>query len=286
MYLTTYATLDALRNRFGLASTDTGDDARLLDKLRQAASQLDRYTGRSFAPLVATRKFDYQDRKTLIFRGFDLLSLTSITNGDGTTVIDPSAIIPLGGDVGPIWGVELNLTLAYFYYLTTKTRCIQVAGIWGWHDDYASAWKSSGDSIPGGGITSSATSFTVTSVSGADAWNLTPRFQVGQLLRVDSEYISVVGVNSGTNTLTVVRGVSGSTAATHTAGTAISVYVPPADIVEIALRWAGWLYKSEDAGDYGSMSGGAGSGGVFVPPVIPQDLRDKLDGLRAIPSVL
>jgi hypothetical protein len=286
MYLTTYATLDALRSRFGLAASDTGDDARLLDKLRQATSQIERYTGRSFSPLVATRKFDYQDRRTLIFRGFDLMALTSITNGDGATVIDSSAIIPLGGDVGPIWGVELDLTLAYFYYLTTKTRCIQVTGIWGWHDDYANAWKSSGDAIPGGGINSSATSFTVSSVSGADAWNLTPRFQVGQLLKVDSEYMHLVGVNMGTNTLTVVRGAGGSTAAAHAAGAPISVYVPPADIVEIALRWAGWLYKSEDAGDYGSMSGGAGSGGVFVPPVIPQDLREKLDGLRAVGSVL
>jgi hypothetical protein len=285
MYLTSYATLDTLRNRFGLASADTGDDARLLDKLRQAASQIDRYTGRSFAPLQATRKFDYQDRKTLILRGFDLLSLTSITNGDGVTVIDPSAIIPLGGDVGPIWGVELNLTLAYFVYLTTRTRCIQVMGIWGWHDDYANAWKSSGDAIPGGGIDSSATSFTVTSVSGADAWNLTPRFQVGQLLKVDSEYMHLVGVNTGTNTLTVVRGAGGSAAASHAVSAPISVYVPPADIVEIALRWAGWLYKSEDAGDYGLMSGG-GAGGLFIPPVIPQDLREKLEGLRAIGSVL
>src|SRR5215510_3934532 len=152
MNLNTYATLDAFRNRQALASADTGDDARMLAKLRSATAQLDRYTGRTFTPNVATRKFNWRDAKTLLFRGFDLLELTTITNGDGTTV-DPTAIITLGGINGPTVGVELDMTKAFFVYLTTKTRALTVSGVWGWHDDYANAWKPSGDSIPGGGVT-------------------------------------------------------------------------------------------------------------------------------------
>src|SRR5262245_483015 len=109
MNLNTYATLDAFRSRQALASSDTGDDARMLAKLRSAAAQIDRYTGRAFAPNVATRKFNWKDAKTLLYRGFDLVELSSITNGDGTTV-DPTAVINLGGINGPIFGVELDMT--------------------------------------------------------------------------------------------------------------------------------------------------------------------------------
>src|SRR5258708_25095482 len=134
MQLNTYATLSAFRQRQALAASDTGDDDRMLAKLRSATAQIDRFTGRSFIPTVATRKFNWHNARTLLFRGYDLLELTSITNGDGTSV-DPTAIIALGGVNGPIVGVELDLTRAFFVYLTTKTRALTVNGVWGWHDD-------------------------------------------------------------------------------------------------------------------------------------------------------
>ncbi len=279
MHLNCYATLTAFRDRQGLAASDTADDARMLAKLRGATAQIERYTGRTFLPVIASRRFDWQAAKTLLFRGLDLLELTSITNGDDTDV-DPSAIITLGGINGPIVGVELDLSKAFFVYQTTKTRALTVVGVWGWHDDYTNAWKPSGDSIPVGGVTGSATSFTVASVSGADGWNLSPRFQPGQLLKVDTEYMHLVAANSAANTLTVVRGVNGSNAAPHNAGAAISVYVPPADIAEVALRWAGWLYKMEDAADLGGVTTESALGGIRVPAAIPSDLVTALANLR------
>jgi hypothetical protein len=285
MNLCTYATLTAFRERQGLAAADTADDARMLAKLRAATAQIERYTGRSFLPVLATRRFDWHVARTLLFRGYDLLELTSIANGDGTTV-DPAAILPFGGTNGPIVGVELDMTRAFFVYLTTKTRALSVTGVWGWHDDYANAWKPSGDAIPAGGVNASVTTFTVASVSGADGWNLSPRFQPGQLLRVDTEYMSLVATNASTNTLTVVRGVNGSTAATHAASAPISVYVPPADITEIALRWAAWLYKTEDAGDFGGVTTEPALGQIEVPPSIPADLAVTLATLRHVGSAL
>jgi hypothetical protein len=279
MNLNTYATLTAFRDRQGLAASDTADDGRMLAKLRAASAQIDRYTGRTFIPVVASRRFDWCSARTLLFRGFDLLELTGVANGDGTT-IDPAAVIALGGINGPIVGVELDVTKAFFVYLTTKTRALTVSGVWGWHDDYADAWKPSGDAIPGGGITSGATTCTVASVGGVDGWNLSPRFQPGQVLKVDSEYMHLVAANSGTNTLTVVRGANGSTAASHAAAAPISIYAPPADIAEIALRWAGWLYKMEDAGDFGGASAEPAIGGINVPPAIPPDLAQTLANLR------
>ncbi len=276
MNLNTYAMLTAFRERQGLAASDTSDDARMLNKLRAATAQIDRYTGRRFSPTIAARRFDWRSPKTLLLRGFDLLELTTLTNGDNTP-INLSTVVTLGGVNGPIIGVELDTALATFVYQTTKTRVITVTGVWGWHDDYANAWKASGETIPVGGITSSATTFTVANASGADEWNLSPRFQVGQLLKVDAEYMHLVGITS--NTLTVVRGANGSTAASHTASAPIFVYVPPIDIVEITLRWAGWLYKTEDAGDFGGATP-AQSGAANIPPSLPADLVAVLASLR------
>src|SRR5258707_2770931 len=127
MQLNCYATLSAFRQRQGLASSDTGDDARMLAKLRAAATQIDRYTGRTFLPSIATCRFDWRGPKTLLLRGYDLLELTTLTNGDGST-IDPAAIITLGGTNGPIVGIELDITEALFVYQTTTTRTISVSG--------------------------------------------------------------------------------------------------------------------------------------------------------------
>ena len=121
MQLNSYATLSAFRQRLALAAADTGDDDRLLAKLRAATAQIDRYTARSFAPLIATRRFNWHGARTLLLRGYDLLELTSITNGDGS-MVDPTAIIALGGVNGPIIGIELDPTKAFFVYLTTRTR--------------------------------------------------------------------------------------------------------------------------------------------------------------------
>lgn len=279
--LNTYAALDQFRARQNLAAADTTDDTRMLTKLRAASAQIDRYLGRSFAPTVATRKFDYRSVRTLLFRTGDLLELTTLTNGDGS-VIDPNAAILLGGIGGPYYGIELDVTKAFFLYLTTRTRAISVTGVWGWHDDYLNAWRASGDALTSFGISAASTSITVANAAGADGWNNSPRFQVGQLLRVETEYMHLVGVNTGTNTLTVVRGANGSTPAAHAVSTPIFVYAPPVDVTEIALRWAAWLMRLEDTGDFGGGTAEPILGGVRVPPTIPPDLLDELITLRKV----
>lgn len=87
------------------------------------------------------------------------------------------------------------------------------------NDDLLEAWRvqtggySTTDSeqdVPVGGITSSATSFTVTSASG---------FSAGTFLRIDNETMIVDAISG--NTLYVLRGQAQTRAAAHTAGTAI-----------------------------------------------------------------
>ena len=280
-----YATLDQLRARFAVAGADTSDDARLLAKLKSASQQIDRFTARTFAPVYATRLFDWDNARSILLRGFDLLQLITLTNGDGN-VIDPTAIIPLGGVNGPVYCLEINIAKgAFLNYLTVKTRALSVYGIWGWHDDWlGSAWKPSGDSVTTFGLSSGGTALTVSNAAGADSWGLSPRFQTGQLIQIDSEYMLTTAVNAGTNTLTVIRGVNGTSGATHTIGAPISIYAPPADIVEITLRYAAWLTKLEDAGEWqaATMTADGSAGGVHVAAQLPADLQIALQPFRKL----
>jgi len=280
--LATFATLHALRVRGGLSDSDTGDDHRLLLKLRAASAQIRRYTGREFLPVMDTRKFNYRKPHTLFFRSMDMLELFSVINGDGTT-IDPTAILTVG-TTGGIVGIELDPSLASFVYNSTPIRAITVQGIWGWHDDYATSWRYTYDNVPLGNLSASANTIAVSNPNLVDTWGQAPRFQVGQMLKIGSEYMFLVNV-SGT-TLTVVRGVHGTLAVAHNAGVPIHTYTVPADIGEITLRWAAWLIAIEDAGDYGGQAAGqtatTGLGRITVPPGLPADLRETLLHFRAI----
>ncbi len=283
MGLNAYATLQAFRTRQGLAVADTGDDARMLSKLRAASDQMNRFVGREFYPSVATRKFDCPDGDTLLLRGSDLLSVTTLTNGDARTI--PSTDYILLGDDTPYYGIMVDPSLNYYTYLTTKIKAITVLGIFGCHNDYANAWRDTLQDIPGGGITSSAITMTLTDVDGTDSWGLTDALQVGQLIKVESEFMQVVARNISTNLLTVVRGANGSTAATHAAGVDIYAYVPTGDIAEICLRWAAWLYKMEDAGDYSGETTEVGLGSTQVPGGLPRDLMAALSNYRRVGSI-
>lgn len=276
--LATFATLHALRLRAGLDANDTADDNRLLIKLRAASSQIRRYTGREFLPVLETRKFNYRNPHSLYFRGMDMLELYSVVNGDGTT-LDPTAILTIG-TTGGIVGIELDPARASFVYNGTPSRAITVSGVWGWHDDYATSWRYTYDNIPTGGMNATINTITVANPNLVDTWGQAPRFQVGQMLKIDNEYMFLIGV-SGT-TLTVVRGVHGTTPAVHNMGAAIYTYTVPADIAEITLRWAAWLIKLEDSGDYGGQTATTGLGRVTIPPGLPADLRETLLHFRAI----
>jgi hypothetical protein len=57
-------------------------------------------------------------------------------------------------------------------------------------------------------------------------------------------------------TLTLERGVNGTTAATHADTTAISVYVPPADVLAFCIAKAVYDYQMEQGGWTGQLGGG------------------------------
>lgn len=239
----TLSTLDQLRSRLSLASTDTADDPRLLNALQAAASHIERATGRRFCPRQKAIQHNYSSSLELLLDD-DLLELTSLTNGDGNT-ITLTDVIPVP-DEAPFSYLRLTNSSAFTWNIA-PLQAVTVTGIWGWHDRPAEMWRISGDTVQNNPLSSSATAITVLDADGADSEALIPRFQVGHLLKIDSEYLRVTAINTLTNVLTVLRAANGTTAASHTLNTPIYTYQPPAELNTLALRWASWLYKTADS---------------------------------------
>ena len=235
---TLYCTLDAFRQSVGVDAT-TGDTF-ILDTINRASRYIDQQCGRKFYPYITTRYFDWQGSSSLFFNGYDLLTMTTLTTNNGTTPIATGYYLVKAGDYNatPYDEIILDLSTATaFTYTGTPQKSQQVAGVWGYHDNYSAAWKASGQTVlNSGGITSSGTSLTV--ASGA-------AFEVGQTLQAETEWMILTGVS--VNTLTVERGANGSTAAAHAAGTAISIYRPVEDVARATLALAVWFYKQDDA---------------------------------------
>jgi hypothetical protein len=115
---------------------------------------------------------------------------------------------------------------------------IAITGWWGYRDDYATdGWVDSGDSLTAD-INETVTTLAVNNVDGEDAFFGTPRFSGGALIRIGNEVMLVIQTDTVGETLGVRRRQNGTSAATHTSGSTISIWYPQPDIAEEATRQA------------------------------------------------
>ncbi len=243
----TIATLHQLRQRLGLSAADTADDPRLLTTLQAATAQMEAAALRRFIPRRVSIGHTINPRyPTELVLVDDLLELDSLLSGDGHTIAPEYIVtIPDSAHDGPVALVQL-VDGASFIWTETPLQAVTVSGIWGWHDRWSQAWRGSSDTVQDASLDSTTTTLTVTDADGLDAHGTMPRFQVGQLLRLGTEYLWVMGVDTVNDMLTVKRGANGTPAAAHDQYTAIEIYQPPLDVEMLCLRWALWLYKEPD----------------------------------------
>jgi hypothetical protein len=128
-------------------------------------------------------------------------------------------------------------------------------------------------------MTTSATTFTVSDADGVSEDRDDQRFQAGQLIRIESEYLLVRAVDTNANTLTVKRGANGTTAAIHAGGTAISIYRPMETIEQAALRLATWAYRQKDVNVFERITI-IGTSQSVMPGAVPGDVLDLLPAPR------
>jgi len=259
MSVNEYVTYDDLKTYLGI--TGTGDDA-LLKRICTGASHIwDTLARRRFYEEQATKYFNFQTAYELFVAPEDLLSVTTLTNGDGNAISSSDFYLYPLNRYPKLWIEIARSSGTYFTYSTTRQRAISVAGLWGWHNDYDHAWEDSGDTVQDDPLGAAATSLNV-----SDGDN----FQVQQMVKIESEQVYITAIAG--NALTVERGKNGTTAAEHAQGAAISIWQPAYDVEHWALRLAAWLYRQKDAPFM--KVGFPQMGVVAVPASLPPDIRE------------
>lgn len=129
-----YTTLVLLKAYLGITSSDTDDDALIEDCVERASRVIDSYTRRKFYGTTETRKYDgvgpHLDG-TLMFVDADLISVTTLTNGDATEISsDDYVLVP--SNVTPKYGIKLKSDAGISWtYSGSYDEAISVAGSWG-----------------------------------------------------------------------------------------------------------------------------------------------------------
>jgi hypothetical protein len=208
-----YCTLEDLRGQKMPAETSlvagTGEGTFALGLIREVSGIINGIARREFVPTVATRYFNATEQVSGadLLLDKDLLSVTTVTNGDAV-VVAANERTTRGKNETPYWAIRLLTSSSKMWtYSTDPEDAITVAGIWGYHDDYTNAWETL--TTLAANSNTSATSLTLTAATG----------NPGELWMIGSEFFYLSART--TTTATVVPAVNGSTAAAHTAGNTI-----------------------------------------------------------------
>jgi len=242
--------LATLAQVLGELDTDANDtptaeaESWIVDTVMPHVSQrIEQLTSKEYAPRLRTRSFHaYGDHiddvfDALIIRGNPLLEVTTLTVGGTTFAADDYFFLD---DDTPYWRVAraTDAPASWSSFDTDWRNSIVLTGVWGYRTDYPlRGWTLSGQTVQNDPLTSSGTSITVTSAS---------KFSPGQMLEIEDEWLVVTSVDnvSATKTLTVERGIRGTTAAAHDKLTAIHIWVPEPQITRAAMRWGAFLYRN------------------------------------------
>ena len=271
----TYATADDLRDYLAgtkYSSGWTADAATLRRVLEGASDRIDLYCGAgSFGPVTATYAFDIgsgnlrdsvqpfmvggrnairtTSEMVPIIRLTDwLISATTVTAYDGTAR-DNNTVLTAGYNAdyflmpynsSPKTILKLNEDTADT--LDAGQQTLTILGEWGYTND--TILVTTADAVA---------STTATSVSVSSAANFGP----AQTVLIDSEQMYITSISG--NTLTVERGVNGTTAATHSGGANASRYDYPPLIVQACLDIGKIMFRNRDMGSAGTIGGGTES---------------------------
>jgi hypothetical protein len=276
-----YATLDELRKGSeGAQLNISGNSADpfLLQLIREVSAHIDDSSNRTFAPKVATQHYDagrpgvwamsglyyaggragdvfqsktggYAYGRILRVDADDLLEVTSLTNGDGSAIAAANYLL-YPTNVYPKEELRLKQSSGIAWMPDSDgnyEQVITLVGVFGYHTNYTGhAWGGCGTLADAGGINDSVTTYTASANSGVEG---------GMLLKIDSEYLYVIAVSG--LTVTVERGVNGSTAAAHAVGAPVSYWRPIFAVQRITRMGAAalWNLRANPEGKQVSVNG-------------------------------
>ena len=271
------------------------DEAPIVRVLGSASKRIDTYLGRSFGIRTETHTYDIGRgalRNDRIFRGYgneindypdywssklsgaavvllgDWLATATTVTAYGQTARTTSTVLtegigndfllePYNRSPKTLLKLEEDTTDSLFGGQQTLT----ILGEWGWQTDKISL--STIDAI--GSTTTAAVSVS----SGAGTY-------VGDTIIIDTEQVYVTAVSG--NNLTVIRGVNGTTAATHSDGVTYYKWKYADDVTQAALDIARTYWRSRDAGI--STMIGSGEMALSTPSSEEKGILKRLDHYR------
>ncbi len=232
-----YATLDDVKRV--LVVPVTGHDVALMSYLESASRVADDFTGRQFFVDNETRYYGTHSTAGggLVFED-DVLAITTVTADsegdytyDGETWVEGTDFVVQPDNSWPKGSIILHPSGSYSAP-RNRVRYFKLIGQFGYGDgESATPFARIAPTMSeiADAITTTAT------ISAADV------VEAGQTLLLGSEQVYVSGVSS--TTLTIERGVNGTTAASHAAALVIDVYLYPKPITMGCANIAAAAFK-------------------------------------------
>lgn len=253
-----------LVSEFNLRDNTTNVASQLYPILLQASQELQALCRRRFdnyqetryySPYAMARGGDLGGIREL-YLDADLLSVTAVVNGDGTSLplTAPNMQLLPPNELNKRI-IRLNPFSIYIWYhsgTTDSENSISVTGTWG----YPGSWQQIG-------TLSGALDGVTTTIP------TTATLEQGQLLSIDSEYLLA------TSTTAAQRGANGSAATTHLSGASIMRFYAPPLVKMLTSRIAEVIIQQIRSPLFGTMDVG---GAVFPFPTaaIPKDVLDLI----------
>lgn len=272
-----YATLAEYKafatSRGQTATSDNADDGVIEDLLTSSSRLIDQTTRRRFYPRYETRSYDIPDERRLFLHD-DLLAITTLTNGDDTTLASTEYVLE-DYNYSPHYAIKLRDSSSYSWESDSNSsgeKVIDVTGLWGYHDEYSQRAWSSGGTLSANISSTSALTFSM--IAGHT-------LEIGNIVRIGNEILNITGV--AINTITVLkRGDNGSTAATATSGDTVYIWNPIANIKDACLQIATNGYKRRFGETTASVAAVTAAGVMLTPDDIPANVYRALKDFRTL----
>jgi hypothetical protein len=257
-----YANLEDIKALMAIEGAE--HNSQLFRSLEMASRQVDKLTDRHFYCYDGTKYYDGAGSKMWLPN--DILSITTLKldeDGDGTFESTLAAtdyfLYPL--NAYPKIRLETNTNGDYSGFASGVSKGIEIIGVFGYAD---SATPYESRTTLNGNVLAVATAIVL-----ADGQLV----KTGETLRIGTEQVFVKEIV--TNTVTVTRGVNGTTAAAHTTGATVSAYIYPEDIVQATLIVAMRAYKRKDSA-YQDVVGSPETGQIITSKGIDPDVKELL----------
>ncbi len=236
-----YASLTEFKGVLGVTSTT--DDVAMRKALESASRSIENFCKRHFYSLSATKTYDGAD---ILFID-DLLSVTTFKldedmDGVYEKTIDTSDYILYPLNNYPKMWIEISDNGDYGSFASYVKNGVQIVGTWGFGDGTSSTPYVT-DTTTSEAIDIGETAIDVTSASNLSA---------GMTILVESEQMYITSITS--NTLTVEKGVNGTTDSAHLTGKQVYYYRYPRDVMQTCLDLASALWETRDKRGLASYS--------------------------------